>query len=117
MATSRSFSCVAGRYSRQTARKQNVIEPSICGEPLLFSGYTQPKAFVAVGSDLIAFLLVRGDATDIRHEHAGLAGNIGADIPRIGERIEGTVRHLVVVQHPGVFGVLFSLDACQAAIS
>ena len=75
MATSRSFSCVAGRYSRQTARKQNVIEPSICGEPLLFSGYTQPKAFVAVGSDLIAFLLVRGDATDTDAHPAGRIRN------------------------------------------
>ena len=54
---------------------------SICRKPLLFSIDAQTKAFVAPGCDLIAFLLVCGDAADIRHEYTGFPRDVGADVP------------------------------------
>src|SRR5215831_11850749 len=56
---------------------------SICRKPLFFNRSSQPKAFVACGRDLIAFLLVCGDAADIRHEYTRFPRDVGADVPRV----------------------------------
>src|SRR5947209_19140732 len=84
------------------------LEQSI-GRSLSFEARSEMKALVPVGRNLITFLLVGGDAADIRHEDAGLFRNIGPDVPGVGQWIEGAVRHLVVVLHPGVFGLLLGL--------
>jgi hypothetical protein len=65
----------------QTAASRTLSVRSIRRKPLLFNANTQTKAFVASGRDLITFLLVCGDAADIRHEHAGFPRDIGADVP------------------------------------
>src|SRR6266481_3021840 len=65
----------------QTAASRTSFVRSVRCKPLLFNANTQTKAFVAPGRDLITFLLVRGDATDIRHEHTGFPRDIGADVP------------------------------------
>jgi hypothetical protein len=39
------------------------------------------KAFVAPGCDLITFLLVCGDAANVRHKYTGFPRDIGADVP------------------------------------
>src|ERR1700680_3944592 len=45
---------------------------SICRKPLPVNLDTKTKAVVSAGRNLITFLLICGDATDIRHEYAGL---------------------------------------------
>ena len=65
----------------QTAASRTSLVRSIRRKPLLFNANTQTKAFVAPGRDLITFLLVCGDAADIRHEHTGFPRDIGADVP------------------------------------
>src|SRR5690349_15555478 len=77
--------------------------PSISCKPFRFTGNIEPEAFVALGRDIIAFLLISGHPADIRHEDTRLPGDIGADIPRVRQGIEGTVRDLVVVLHPSIF--------------
>src|SRR6516165_1922998 len=89
---------------------------SICRKPLPFRTNTQTKALVASGRNLIAFLLVRGDATDIRHKYPRFPRNISADIPRVSQMIEGSIRYFVVVLHPGVLSVFLCLDARVAAV-
>ena len=73
---------------------------SICRKPLfvcrvhpienLRSPWPQPRRISSY----------RRDAADIGHEDTGLARDIGADIPRIGQRIEGTISDFVIVLHP-----------------
>src|SRR6266566_5399713 len=70
-----------GQCPLSNGRQQNVIGTSICRKPLLFNANTQTKAFVAPGRDLITFLLVCGDATNIRHEYTGFPRHVGADVP------------------------------------
>jgi len=65
----------------QTAASRTSFVRSVRRKPLLFNANTQTKAFVAPGRDLITFLLVCGDAADIRHEHTGFPRDIGADVP------------------------------------
>jgi hypothetical protein len=81
LATSGASVVRAGRCSRQKACEQNVIELSICRKPLLFAGWAQPEAFIAVRRDFITFLLVRADATDIGHEDTRFPGDVGPHIP------------------------------------
>jgi len=68
-------------FPRQTAATRMSSASLICRKPLLFNASTKTKAFVAPGRDLVAFLLVRGDAADIRHEHTGFPRNVCADVP------------------------------------
>jgi len=70
---------------------------------------------VAVGRDFVAFLFVGADAADIWHEDPRFPRDVGADIPRVGERIERAVRHLVVVLDPAVLGGLLRFDAGKLA--
>lgn len=61
----------------------DTIRPSeqSIGRSLFFEARFEMKALVPVGRNLITFLLVGGDAADIRHEGAGLFRNIGPDVP------------------------------------
>ena len=70
-----------GQFPSTNGRDANASTSLICRKPLLFHAILQTKAFVAPGRDLVAFLLVRGDAADIRHEYAGFPRNVGADVP------------------------------------
>src|SRR5271165_786896 len=77
---------VRGNSARQPAPRHTVTSrtlslSSICCKPLLFNAGTQTKALIASGRDLVAFLLVCGDTTDIRHEHTGFSWDVGADVP------------------------------------
>src|ERR1700730_7445483 len=65
----------------QTAASRTSFVQSVRRKPLLFNANTQTKAFVAPGRDLITFLLVRGDATNMRHEYTGFPRDVGADVP------------------------------------
>ena len=65
----------------QTAASRTSFVQSVRRKPLLFNANTQTKAFVAPGGDLITFLLVCGDAADVRHEYTGFPRDIGADVP------------------------------------
>src|SRR5215813_2957504 len=95
---------------------QNIIGSSICCKPLFFNQSTQSKAFVAPGRDLIAFLFVCGDAADIRHEYSRFPRDVGADVPRVRQGIEGAISNLVVVLHPSILGILLGLDAREPMI-
>jgi hypothetical protein len=44
-------------------------------------GSRQFKRLVSIRGNLIAFLPVGADATDIRHENSRLAGDVGAHVP------------------------------------
>ena len=61
--------------------EQNVIGSSIRRKPLIFNASTQTKAFVTPGRDVVAFLLLCGDAADVRHENTGFPRDVGADVP------------------------------------
>jgi hypothetical protein len=71
----------SGQCPLSNDREQNVIGTSIRRKKLLFNANTQTKAFIAPGRNLITFLLVCGDAADIRHEYTGFPRDIGADVP------------------------------------
>src|SRR5579863_546682 len=67
---------------------------SVCRKPLLVDAGSKSKTLVSPGRDLVAFLLVGADAADIRHEYARLPRDVGADIPRVRQRMERTIRDL-----------------------
>src|ERR1051325_9844863 len=105
---------MAHRYRHQAGANG---APSIGCKPFRFIANIKPEAFVALGRDLIAFLLVGGHPADIWHEDTRLPGDIGADIPRVREGIEGTVRDLVVVLHPSSFGLFLCFDAAEPSVA
>src|SRR5690349_2781802 len=65
----------------------------------------QCEAFVIFRRDVVALLLVRRVAEQ-RHEHAGLAGHVGAEVPRIARREKRERRNRVDVVDPRVLRVL-----------
>src|SRR5947209_11158612 len=68
---------------RHVSLSADAITPSeqSIARSLFFEVCSEMKALVPVGRNLITFLLVGGDAADIRHEDAGLFRNIGPDVP------------------------------------
>src|SRR4051794_20473309 len=115
--TTTSYHVLMARSRPALSPRQHPIGLSVCRKPPFVREYTQSKTFVALGRDLVALLLIRGDAADIGHEDTGLARNIGADIPRIGQRIESVISDFVVVLHPGILCILLRLDARQAVVA
>src|SRR5579885_2480627 len=75
------------------------------------------EALVAVRADFIALLTVKADATRIRHEHPRLAGDVSAQIPRIGEHEQRLLRDLVDVRHPSLLRFGVGLDHVHAALT
>src|SRR3954468_11739927 len=59
------------------------------------------ETLVALGSDIVADRAVASHAAGVRHEHARLAGDVGAEIPGMdGEREQSCVRGRVDVLAP-----------------
>src|ERR1043166_3802869 len=74
----------AGRSDRRAGRK--VVHRGVA------LGAAHDETLVALGGDIVADRAVASHAAGVRHEHAWLAGNVGAEIPRMrGERKE---RHM-----------------------
>ena len=73
------------RTSRgEPARLDHAVTCSCAGE---CPGGLERESAVAVGDHLVALLTVGPAAGDVRHEHARLARDVRADVPRPGERV------------------------------
>src|SRR3977135_267910 len=70
----------------------------------------EPETLVALGGDGVAMPLVAVVTADIGHEHPRLAGNVGAHVPGVRQRIERAVGHLVDVVDPFGLGPRRGLD-------
>ena len=103
----------SGRVENLSLRQARTIDRG--SWPILSRRQDEP--LVAIGGDFIALLLVGGDAADIGHEDARLAGNIGAHVPGVRQRIERAVGDLVGVLDPGILGSLLGLDALQPIVA
>ena len=55
-------------------------------------------------ASVAGLLLDVGREAEVRHEHARLAGDVGAEVPRVARGIEREVGDLVHVRDPGVLG-------------
>ena len=63
------------------------------------------EALVVVVGDLVAFLAVGADAAGVGHEDAGFAGDVGAEVPGIGEHKESGFGDFVDVGDPGLLSL------------
>ena len=76
---------------------------------------TTREALVAVLHHGLAAFDVGREAADIRHEHARLAGDVGADIPRAAGRAQRAAGRLADMADPGLLGLAAGLDQGGAA--
>ena len=62
----------------------------------------EDEALVSVAGDLVAFLAVGAYSAGVGHEDSEFAGDVGAEVPGVGEDEEGGVGDLVDVGDPGL---------------
>src|SRR6478752_6055936 len=85
------------------------------GRGLPETSLAQHETLVPARRDLVAFLDVSRKPADVGHEHARLAGDVDAQVPRTAGVAQRTARRLADVRHPLLLRRQARLDAPEVA--